>query len=65
LKISSPQKLLHDTKTFTASQLIQLQKKEIIIFFFKSKRDPNKETLSETEHKVYGTIADEASQQAN
>jgi sugar-specific transcriptional regulator TrmB len=40
-------------------ELIQTPEERDYIFFFKSKRDPSKEILSETERKVYETIADE------
>jgi DNA-binding HxlR family transcriptional regulator len=40
-------------------ELIQTPEERDYIFFFKSKRDPNKESLSETVRKVYETIADE------
>jgi DNA-binding HxlR family transcriptional regulator len=39
-------------------ELIQTPEDRDYIFFFKSKRDPTKETLTETERKVYQTIAD-------
>jgi DNA-binding HxlR family transcriptional regulator len=40
-------------------ELIQTPEERDYIFFFKSKRDPNQETLTETEQKVYETIANE------
>jgi len=39
--------------------LVETPEERDYIFFFKSKRDPNKETLAETEHKVYDTIPNE------
>jgi predicted transcriptional regulator len=39
--------------------LIETPEDRDYIFFFKSKRDPDKETFNETERKVYDTIADE------
>ena len=39
--------------------LIETPEDRDYIFFFKSKRDPNKETFVETERKVYESIADE------
>lgn len=39
--------------------LIETPEERDYIFFFKSKRDPNKETFSDTERKVYETIAAE------
>ena len=36
--------------------LIQTPEERDYIFFFKSKRDPNKETLTETERRVYESI---------
>ncbi len=39
--------------------LIETPEERDYIFFFKSKRDPNKETFSETEYKVYEAIGPE------
>ncbi len=39
--------------------LIETPEERDYIFFFKSKRDPNKETLSETERKMYESIPNE------
>jgi DNA-binding HxlR family transcriptional regulator len=39
--------------------LIETPEDRDYIFFFKSKRDPEKETFTDTERKVYDTIADE------
>ncbi len=39
--------------------LIETPEDRDYIFFFKSKRDPNKESFTETERKLYGTIPDE------
>ena len=38
--------------------LIETPEERDYIFFFKSKRDPSKETLTETENKVYDTLLD-------
>jgi predicted transcriptional regulator len=39
--------------------LIETSEERDYVFFFKSKRDPNKETLTLTESKVYGSISEE------
>jgi predicted transcriptional regulator len=39
--------------------LIETPEEKDYVFFFKSKRDPNKETFSETERKVYDSIPEE------
>ena len=39
--------------------LIETPEERDYIFFFKSKRDPNKETFSDTERKVYDSIPTE------
>lgn len=39
--------------------LIETPEERDYIFFFKSKRDPNKETFTETEYKVYNTLHSE------
>lgn len=39
--------------------LLETPEERDYIFFFKSKRDPNKETLTATEQKVYSSIPDE------
>lgn len=39
--------------------LIQTPEERDYIFFFKSKRDPNKETFSKTERRIYESIPDE------
>ncbi len=39
--------------------LIETPEDRDYIFFFRSKRDPNKETLTETEQKVYNTLPEE------
>lgn len=46
-------------KRLRAVGLIETPEERDYIFFFKSKRDPNKETFTATERKVYDTIADE------
>ena len=55
----SPKVASRILKRLRQVELIQSPEERDYIFFFKSKRDPNKETLTETEHKVYGTIANE------
>jgi len=39
--------------------LIETPKERDYVFFFRSKRDPNKESFSSTERKVYGNISEE------
>jgi len=39
--------------------LIETPEERDYIFFFKSKRDPSKETFTDTERKIYDTISDE------
>ncbi len=46
-------------KRLKTSALIETPEERDYIFFFKSKRDLSKETLSSTETKVYGNIPDE------
>ncbi len=46
-------------KRLKTSGLIATPKERDYIFFFKSKRDPAKETLGSTENKVYTNIPDE------
>ena len=46
-------------KRLRAVGLIETPEERDYIFFFKSKRDPNKETFSTTERKVYDSIIDE------
>ncbi len=44
-------------KRLRSAGLIETPEERDYIFFFKSKRDPNKEIFSDTERKVYDTIA--------
>lgn len=46
-------------KRLKAADLIETPKERDYVFFFKSKRDPNKETLSSTERRVYYNISEE------
>ncbi len=46
-------------KRLKTAQLIETPEERDYIFFFKSKRDPRKETLAETERKVYIAIPEE------
>ena len=39
--------------------LVETPEERDYIFFFKSKRDPSKETFTETEHKIYQTLPNE------
>lgn len=45
-------------KRLKTGGLIETPEERDYVFFFKSKRDPSKETLSLTENKVYGNIPD-------
>jgi DNA-binding HxlR family transcriptional regulator len=44
-------------KRLSSAGLIKTPKKNDYIFFFKSKRDPNKETFTVTERKIYNSFA--------
>jgi predicted transcriptional regulator len=46
-------------KRLQTVNLVKTDKENNYIFFFKTKRDPNKESLSSTEERVYGYISDE------
>jgi DNA-binding HxlR family transcriptional regulator/predicted transcriptional regulator len=46
-------------KRLKTGGLIETPDERDYVFFFKSKRDPNKETFSETERKVYDTIPED------
>jgi predicted transcriptional regulator len=46
-------------KRLRTAGLIETPKERDYVFFFRSKRDPNKETLSSTERKVYDNISEE------
>ena len=46
-------------KRLKTARLIETPKERDYVFFFKSKRDPRKETLAETERKVYIAIPEE------
>jgi len=46
-------------KRLRAAGLIQTPTERDYIFFFKSKRDPNKENFTKTERKIYDSIPDE------
>jgi len=53
----SPKIASRIVKRLRSVGLIETPEERDYIFFFKSKRDPNKETFSETERKVYDAIA--------
>lgn len=55
----SPKIVSRILKRLKTSDLIETPEDRDYIFFFKSKRDPAKETLNATETKVYQNIADE------
>jgi len=46
-------------KRLKIAELIETSEEKDYVFFFKSKRDPNKETFSFTERKVYNKISEE------
>lgn len=46
-------------KRLCSAKLIATPKARDYIFFFKSKRDPNKESFTETERKIYDAIAED------
>jgi len=46
-------------KRLKTAELIETPEERDYVFFFKSKRDPNKETFSSTERKVYDNISEE------
>lgn len=46
-------------KRLRSAGLIETPEERDYIFFFKSKRNPSKETFTDTERKIYDTIADE------
>ena len=52
----SASRILQRLKTV---DLIETPKERDYVFFFRSKRDPNKESFSSTERKVYGNISEE------
>jgi predicted transcriptional regulator len=46
-------------KRLKTASLIQTPEERDYVFFFRSKRDPNRESFSQTEKKVYGNIPEE------
>lgn len=57
--IISPKLVSRILKRLRSIGLVKTPRKRDYIFFFKTKRDPNKETLSVPERKIYETVADE------
>ncbi len=55
----SPKIAARILKRLKTAELIETPEERDYIFFFKSKRDPNKETFSSTERKVYDNISEE------
>jgi DNA-binding HxlR family transcriptional regulator len=55
----SPKVASRVLKRLKTSELIETSKERDYVFFFKSKRDPRKETLAVTERKVYMNIPEE------
>ncbi len=57
--IISPKVASRVLKRLKTAELLETPEERHYVFFFKSKRDPRKETLVETEEKVYGSIPEE------
>jgi predicted transcriptional regulator len=55
----SPKITARILKRLKTADLIETPEERDYVFFFKSKRDPNKETFSLTERKVYDNISEE------
>jgi predicted transcriptional regulator len=55
----SPKIAARILKRLKTAELIDTPEERDYVFFFKSKRDPNKETFSSTERKVYDNISEE------
>jgi DNA-binding HxlR family transcriptional regulator len=55
----SPKIVSRILKRLKTAELIETPEERDYVFFFKSKRDPNKETFSSTERKVYDNISEE------
>ena len=55
----SPKIAARILKRLKTADLIETPEERDYVFFFKSKRDPNKETFSSTERKVYDDISEE------
>jgi hypothetical protein len=55
----SPKIAARILKRLKTADLIETPEERDYVFFFKSKREPNKETFSSTERKVYGNISEE------
>jgi predicted transcriptional regulator len=55
----SPKAASRILKRLKTTNLIETPKERDYVFYFRSKRDPNKETLSSTERKVYDNISEE------
>jgi predicted transcriptional regulator len=55
----SPKIAARILKRLKTADLIETPEERDYVFFFKSKRDPNKETFSSTERKVYDNISEE------
>jgi DNA-binding HxlR family transcriptional regulator/predicted transcriptional regulator len=57
--IIPPKNVSRTLKRLRSAGLIETPIERDYIFFFKSRRDPNKETFKATERKIYGSLADE------
>jgi DNA-binding HxlR family transcriptional regulator len=58
-ELISPKVASRVLKRLKTSKLIETPEERDYVFFFKSKRDPAKETLAETERKVYESLPEE------
>jgi DNA-binding HxlR family transcriptional regulator/predicted transcriptional regulator len=58
-ELISPKIASRILKRLRSTSLIETPMERDYIFFFKSKRDPNKESLTSTERKIYDTISNE------
>jgi predicted transcriptional regulator len=58
-ELISPKTASRVLKRLKMGGLIETPEEKDYVFFFRSKRDPNKETFSVTERKVYDTIPEE------
>ena len=58
-EVISPKTASRVLKRLKMGGLIETPEEKDYVFFFRSKRDPNKETFSVTERKVYDTIPEE------
>jgi predicted transcriptional regulator len=55
--LTPPKEVSRTLKRLRSACLIKTRKERNYIFFFKSKRDPNKDTLTATEKRIYDAVA--------